>query len=318
MKFEETLENFRDEVNNDIAAILAEDENAFESFLFEGMRYSLENGGKRLRPIMLKSAYRAFGGDEKFEIFAVRYFAVAMECIHSYSLVHDDLPEMDNDMYRRGKLTTHARFGQAAAVLAGDALLNYAFELCSRMICKTGLEYGDNKKMLSAAKAMNILAGKAGAGGMIGGQSVDVKLTGEKLDDRQLDYINKNKTSALISAALMCGAALAGADEETLSILEKTGESVGEAFQIRDDILDEISTEEVLGKPIHSDAENNKTTYVTIHGLEKAQEKVKEDMDTAFANLSCLFGRYGKENDKAKENREFLLELFKSLVEREK
>ncbi len=316
MEFKATLEKIKAEVNEEIKTALDKAAPFYEKNLFQSMSYSLENGGKRLRPIMLLTGYRAFGGDET-EIGPVKSFALALECIHSYSLVHDDLPEMDNDMYRRGKLTTHAKFGQAAAVLAGDGLLNYAFELCAKTI-RGIAERGNAEKILRAAKAFDILSEKAGAGGMIGGQSLDVLLTGKDLNDDDLNYINKNKTSALICAALMCGAALSGLDDDGLATLEKVGEYVGEAFQIRDDYLDVTSTEEVLGKPINSDADNKKTTYVTLHGLSEAQQKVVEDMAAAESMLIKLLGQKGGKSETAAENAEFLMELLKSLVEREK
>ena len=240
--------------------------------LFESMAYSVTNGGKRMRPVILRESFRVNNGSDEDEKEYVRPFMAALEFIHSYSLVHDDLPEMDNDMYRRGMLTTHAKFGHAAAVLAGDGLLNLAFETAGRAL-ENAEKNGNTEMMKRGIWAFSVLAGKAGAFGMVGGQSVDVALTGHGMDEETLKYIYENKTSALLEAAFMIGGILAGADSERVAVLEKIGSNCGLAFQITDDILDEISTEEVLGKPIHSDAENNKTTYVTIHGLEKSKEK---------------------------------------------
>ena len=237
-----------------------------------------------------------FGGDGE----VVKPFMAAMEMIHTYSLVHDDLPAMDNDEYRRGKLTTHAKFGHAMGVLAGDALLNYAFETAVSAFYYEG-------EPMRTAKALQILAKKAGIYGMIGGQVVDVELTGQKIDRERLDFIYALKTGALLEASMMVGAVLAGASDEEVKTAEQVASDVGLAFQIRDDILDVTSTLETLGKPIHSDDKNEKTTYVTLKGVEQASKDVEEISGRALQSLASL-----------PYKNEFLTELIRSLVYREK
>lgn len=245
------------------------------------MDYSVNAGGKRLRPILILETYRLFGG-ENTEF--IEPFLAAMEMIHTYSLVHDDLPAMDNDMYRRGKKTTHAVYGEAMGILAGDALLNYAYETAASAGTKiincvedgTLSESEGFKQLKRTSQALMILATKAGIYGMVGGQSVDVEFTEKPLTKEQLDFIYELKTSALIEASMLIGAVLAGALKEEQAVIEKTGRYVGIAFQIQDDILDVTSTTEVLGKPVLSDEKNNKTTYVTLEGLEEAKQFVKE------------------------------------------
>lgn len=264
--------------------------------VIEAMNYSVKAGGKRLRPILIKETALLFGysgGD-------VEPFMSAMEMIHTYSLVHDDLPAMDNDDIRRGIPTTHKKFGHAMGILAGDGLLNYAFEVCAHAIEKA--EHTDR-----AVKAFKILSKKAGIYGMIGGQTVDVLLTGKPVDTDTLDFIYRLKTGALIEAAMMTGAVLAGASEKETEDIRKTALAVGMAFQIQDDILDVESTTEELGKPVLSDEKNEKTTYVTLFGLDNAKEKVKEYTNQALE----LFDGLGRDND-------FLRELLIELVSRKK
>lgn len=264
--------------------------------VIEAMNYSVKAGGKRLRPILIKETALLFGysgGD-------VEPFMSAMEMIHTYSLVHDDLPAMDNDDIRRGIPTTHKKFGHAMGILAGDGLLNYAFEVCANAIEKA--EHTDR-----AVKAFKILSKKAGIYGMIGGQTVDVLLTGKPVDTDTLDFIYRLKTGALIEAAMMTGAVLAGASEKETEDIRKTALAVGMAFQIQDDILDVESTTEELGKPVLSDEKNEKTTYVTLFGLDNAKEKVKEYTNQALE----LFDGLGRDND-------FLRDLLIELVSRKK
>ena len=229
-----------------------------QRLIMEAMEYSLLAGGKRLRPMLMWETYRLFGGKGS----VVEPFMAAMEMIHTYSLVHDDLPAMDNDEYRRGRKTTHVVYGEDMGILAGDALLNYAFETASQAF---DLEDTD---FLRVGKAMQILAKKAGIYGMIGGQVVDVKAAGEAISGEKLLFIYELKTGALIESAMMIGAVLAGADEAQTASVERIAKKVGLAFQIQDDILDVTGSQEVLGKPIHSDEKNEKTTYVTWKGLE--------------------------------------------------
>lgn len=270
-----------------------------QRMVMKAMNYSVLAGGKRLRPLIMYETYRMFGGASD----TVYRFMAAMEMIHTYSLVHDDLPAMDNDEYRRGKLTTHAKYGHALGVLAGDGLLNLAFETAlGAFDNETDVE--DQKRV---AKALGILGKKAGIYGMIGGQVVDVLSTGQKIDEETLSFIYELKTSALLEASMMIGAVLAGAADEEIKIVEQAASDVGRAFQIRDDILDVTSTLETLGKPIHSDDRNEKTTYVTLKGLEQASKEVEEISGRALAHMESLPYKNA-----------FLTELIKSLVYREK
>ena len=211
--------------------------------IFEAMNYSVRAGGKRLRPILMEETYHMFGGSSA----VIEPFMAAIEMIHTYSLVHDDLPAMDNDEYRRGRKTTHVVYGEDMGILTGDALLNYAFETAA-----SAFEMAPEKSLL-IGKAIRILGQKAGIYGMIGGQVVDVKSSGKKIDGEKLEFIYRLKTGALIEASMMIGAVLAGADDESVQVVEEIAAKVGMAFQIQDDILDVISTTEVLGKPVHSD-----------------------------------------------------------------
>jgi len=263
----------------------------------DAMEYSVMAGGKRLRPMLMQETYKLFGG--KGEL--VEPFMAAMEMIHTYSLVHDDLPAMDDDDYRRGRKTTHVVYGEAMGILAGDALLNFAFETAA----KTFTMFPD--KSLEIGKALQVLAGKAGIYGMIGGQVVDVESAGNSISKDVLDFIYELKTSALIESSMMIGAILAGADEAAVQAIEKIAKNVGIAFQIQDDILDVTSTIEELGKPIHSDEKNEKTTYVTLVGLEKAKEYVENISMEAIE----LLGTFTTEDS-------FLEELLKALIHRKK
>lgn len=276
------------------------EETGYQRAVFEAVNYSLLAGGKRLRPMFLYEAYRMFGGtDEK----AVRPFMMALEMIHTYSLVHDDLPAMDNDEYRRGKLTTHKKFGEAMGILSGDALLNGAFETAF-------LAFDSETEAAQIGRALKILGHKAGMYGMVGGQVVDVEKDGCFMDEDMLYFVHKNKTSALIEAALMTGAVLAGADEKQAAVMEQCGTDIGLAFQIQDDILDVIGDQEKLGKPVHSDEKNEKTTAVSVYGIDVCRQKVKDYTDRGIEALEAL-------DIPGKEHQEFLVELMKSLVGRE-
>ena len=264
--------------------------------IFDAMEYSCMAGGKRLRPIIMQETFRICGGNGDI----IEAFMAAMEMIHTYSLVHDDLPCMDNDEYRRGKKTTWSVYGYDFGVLCGDALINQAFETVSGVF----LQPCDP---LRVGRAINILAKKAGVYGMLGGQVVDVWLTDKPMSPEQLDFIYRLKTGALIEASMMIGAVLAGADESTIALAEGIAAKVGMAFQIRDDILDLTSTTEVLGKPVLSDEKNNKSTYVRLYGFEKAQRDVEQLMREAEKMLEELPGDTG-----------FLHYIFQLLVKREK
>ena len=294
--------NFREELKSKTAAVekivesYLPEESGTQHEIMEAMNYSVTAGGKRLRPLLMHETYRMFGGTGR----VIQPLMAAIEMVHTYSLVHDDLPAMDNDQYRRGKLTTHAKYGHAMGVLAGDGLLNYAFETAM-----TAFDCGEDVERV--AKALKILGRKAGIYGMIGGQVVDVQSTGKAVDQETLDFIYELKTGALLEASMMVGAVLAGATEEEVAVIEQIASDVGLAFQIRDDILDETSTLETLGKPIHSDERNEKTTYVTLKGLEQATKDVEEISARGLKRLAEL----------PYEN-EFLTELIKALVYREK
>lgn len=269
----------------------------FQKEIMSAMEYSVMAGGKRVRPMLMLETYRLFGGEEK----VIEPFMAAMEMIHTYSLVHDDLPAMDNDEYRRGRKTTHIVYGHAMGVLAGDALLNYAFETATE-----AFDY-ENVDMKRVAKALQVLAKKAGIYGMVGGQVVDVAMSGQPLDRERLDFIYRLKTGALIEASMMIGAILAGADKEQVDKIQKAAADIGLAFQIQDDILDVTSTTEVLGKPVFSDVKNHKTTYVTFEGLEQSKCQVSELSGRALTGIMEIPGE-----------KEFLCELVKALIHREK
>ena len=294
MSFKEELQKKTAEIEEILKEYLPE-ETGLQKTVLEAVNYSVLAGGKRLRPMLMQETFRMFGGEGEL----VKPFMAAMEMIHTYSLVHDDLPAMDNDEYRRGKKTTHAVYGEAMGILAGDALLNLAFETASEAF---QMEISPR-----TARACQILSRKAGIYGMIGGQVVDVESEGQPLSREKLDFIYRLKTSALIEASMMIGAVLAGATDEELAAVESVASDVGLAFQIQDDILDVTSTLEVLGKPIHSDDKNNKTTYVTLEGLDKARKDVEEISQRALTTLRSL--KY--------ENR-FLEELIQMLITREK
>ena len=275
------------------------DDLTYQKTIEEAMRYSVDSNAKRLRPIILKECYTLFSGKETSE--TVEAFMAALEFIHTSSLIHDDLPAMDDDEYRRGRKTTHIVYGEAMAILAGDGLLNYAYEVAARALSNTDID------IHRIAKAMEILATNTGVVGMIGGQVVDVEMEGKELDEDTILFIHKYKTAALLKSSTKIGAVLGGASDEELAIMDKVAELIGIAFQIQDDILDITSTTEMLGKPVHSDEKNNKWTYVTINGLEESKKKVKALTDEAV----MLLGKLPNSN-------EFLNELLLFLVNREK
>lgn len=277
------FKTFQEERIKEIENILQEylpRQKGYQKLIMEAMAYSLLAGGKRIRPMLMQETYRLFGGESK----ALKPFMAAIEMIHTYSLVHDDLPAMDNDDYRRGRKTTHVVYGEDIGILAGDALLNYAFETAFKAFVR------EPEDSLLIGRALGVLGEKAGIYGMIGGQVIDVKETGHAVPKEILDTIYELKTSALIESAMMIGAILGGASEEEVKIVEKIAKGVGIAFQIQDDILDVTSTAEVLGKPIYSDEKNKKTTYLTMFGLEKAKEIVESKSKEAIDLLKSLPG----------------------------
>ena len=297
MNFNEELKQRVEQINALLAAKLPAEE-GMQQRVAEAMNYSVNAGGKRLRPMLLLEVYRLLGGtDEKI----TEPFMAALECIHTYSLVHDDLPAMDNDEYRRGKKTTHVVYGEAMAILAGDALLTYAFETAAKALDIEPQNPG-------IGKAIRILSAKAGIYGMVGGQTVDVESENTcDMTKEKLDFIYRLKTSALIEASMMIGAVLAGATGSEQKIVEAVASKVGLAFQIQDDILDVTSTMEVLGKPIGSDEKNHKSTYVTYEGIEKAKQDVADLSEKAIAQMETLVVK-----------NEFLTELLRYLISREK
>ena len=285
-----------------LATFLPKEEH-LQKTIFEAMNYSLLAGGKRIRPILMEEAYQMFAKANGVSNNAIYAFMSAMEMIHTYSLVHDDLPAMDNDEYRRGKKTTHAVYGETMGILAGDALLNYAFETAAEA-------FSDENVNPSYLKAYQVLAKKAGAYGMIGGQVVDIEtegMTADQVTIERLEYIHLLKTAALLESSLMIGAILGGASPEQVDVMEQIGRKVGVAFQIQDDVLDVTSSMEVLGKPIGSDEKNNKVTYVTLVGLEGAKAAVEKLSNEALALV-----------EKLPVQSEFLKETILYLIHREK
>ena len=296
MNFKEELERRIREIENIIQAYLPR-EKGFQKTVIEAMNYSILAGGKRLRPLFMKETYDMMGGGGK----EIEPFLAAMEMVHTYSLIHDDLLAMDNDEYRRGRKTTHVMYGEAMAILAGDGLLNLAFETAAK-----AFQMGDDPARVG--RALALFAGKAGIYGMIGGQTADIEAE-EKggITEELLLFIHENKTAALIQSAMMTGAILAGASDRDVDRLEKIGYNIGVAFQIQDDILDVTGKTEILGKPVGSDEKNNKITYVTIKGLKQAQADQRALSEEAIA----LLGSFGRRNL-------FLEKLVEDLVTRNK
>ena len=295
MNFNEMLETRTREVEAVVERYLPAAD-GYQKTVFDAMNYSVRAGGKRLRPMLMEETYRLFGGSGT----VVEPFMAAIEMIHTSSLIHDDLPCMDNDELRRGLPTTWVKYGYDMAVLAGDSLLIYAVETAAKAFALT-------EDAAVVGRCIGILAQKTGIYGMIGGQTVDVELTNKPVPHEKLDFIYHLKTGALLESSMMIGALLAGADEEETRLVEQMAAAIGLAFQIQDDILDVTSSMEVLGKPVLSDEKNNKTTYVTLEGLEKAKQDVASISDDAVRILHELPG----------EN-EFLEALIHMLVSREK
>lgn len=283
-------------------------ETGLQRTVLEAMNYSVLAGGKRLRPMLMQEVYRMLGGKGR----EIEPLMAAIEMIHTYSLVHDDLPAMDNDEYRRGRRTTHAVYGEAMGILAGDGLLNLAWETAMKAFSLCIQEEqipGEKADLLQrTARAVALLARKAGVYGMIGGQTADIEAEEqEQVSMEQLLFIHENKTAALIQAAMMVGAIMAGADEEQIRQMERCAYDIGIAFQIQDDILDVTGTMEELGKPIGSDEKNHKQTYVTLKGLEASAEEVEQMSREAMDILDSMEG-----------DSSFLQALTASLIHRRK
>ena len=297
--FKQELKTRTAEIEQLIGTYLPE-ETGHQKTILEAMNYSMTAGGKRLRPMLMQEMCRLFTG---CLLESVIPFMAAVEMIHTSSLVHDDLPCMDDDTMRRGKPSTWAEFGEDIGVLTGDALMMYAFETAASAF-ETSI---DPDELSRIGRAMGILARKTGVYGMIGGQTVDVELAGGPIPKDKLDFIYRLKTGALIEASMLIGAVLGGAAEEDCKIVESLALKIGMAFQIQDDILDVTSSQEVLGKPVLSDEKNNKTTYVSLEGIEKAKRDVEKLSETAVDILYSLPG-----------SNDFLEDLIKVLVSREK
>lgn len=297
MSFKEEMQKKTAETENVILKFLPE-EKGYQKTVLEAINYSVRAGGKRLRPLLMQESFRLFGGNGE----SIKPFMAAMEMIHTYSLVHDDLPAMDDDEYRRGRKTTHVVFGEAMGILAGDGLLNLAFETAAE-----AFSYGED--MERAGKALKILAEKAGINGMLGGQVADIEGITDISDKDKLLFIYEKKTSALIEASLMIGAVLAGASDEAVASMEQIGKNIGVAFQIQDDILDITGTSEILGKPVGSDEKNEKITYVSVYGMKQAKNDVERISLSAMKKLEEL---------ETENNKEFLSELIQYLIVREK
>ncbi len=252
-------------------ALFVHNKNNFEN-LYSAMQYSFLGGGKRLRPFILNEFYKLFGGEDE----SAMYFCAALEMIHVYSLIHDDLPSMDNDDFRRGKPSCHKAFGEDIALLSGDGLLTYAFETAANT---------KNIPQDRVIKAITYLANAAGKDGMIGGQVIDLESEDKPRDLNLVLEMYKNKTGKLLAAAASIGTILAGGSEEDIALAEDFAFNLGIAFQIQDDILDIIGDSKILGKPVGSDSKNEKSTYVSIVGLEKAKQDVKSYTDKAVSSI---------------------------------
>ena len=296
MDFKEKLKEYADIVNNELEKYIDEKE-CPEYILNESMKYSLMAGGKRLRPVLVMASYSLF----KENIENSYKYAAAMEMVHTFSLIHDDLPGIDNDDYRRGKLTNHKKYNEATAILAGDSLLNKAYNILIEDISETANE--EERQMKT--KALYELS--YGIDRMIAGEYVDTEYEGKQISSEYLEYMHENKTGALIKASVRIGAILAGATEKDIEKLSVYAEKIGLAFQIKDDILSEIGNQEELGKPVGNDRERGKCTYVTKYGLQKAQEM----LDNITVDAIEIIKDYSKNSD-------FFIELAKYINTRNK
>jgi len=308
MSFDKILNQKTEEVNR-ILELYIPKSSEESNTIAEAMAYSIKAGGKRLRPMMLLEVCRLFSPNER-ALQTAACFATALEMIHTYSLVHDDLPAMDNDQYRRGMLTTHAKYGEAFGILTGDALLNEAFYLCSKDAEALTEEVSCEDELLSLLKAsvksQRILAEFAGKDGMIRGQELDLAYEGKQMASEQLMLMYELKTSRLLEAAFSIGAILGNATEQQQEYAYRAASALGRAFQLRDDILDLVGDEQKLGKPVKSDLKNEKSTYVALEGFEKTEQKVVSLTEEALACLEQLPG-----------DKTFMKELMLYLIQRE-
>lgn len=293
--------DFKTDFKNKIIQIESELKRYFEyntdipNQIIDAMKYSVDAGGKRIRPVLMLASCQMFGG----AISDVVPFACALECIHTYSLIHDDLPAMDNSDLRRGKPTNHKVFGEAMAILAGDGLLNLAFEIVLKG------EFSESVSDRNIIKATSYLSSCSGISGMIGGQVIDIESENKLIDKKTLRTLQEKKTGALIRAAVACGAIIAGADDEDIALLEEYALNLGLAFQIKDDILDVEGDSTILGKPVGGDEELNKNTYVSLYGIDEAKNLLDNHSNLAKKSLE----KYGKKA-------EFLLEMADYLLQR--
>lgn len=295
MEFQQELKKKIQLVDEYLDGYLTEKDN-YQRNIYEVMRYSVFAGGKRLRPVITLASCEIVGGN----VVDAIPFGCAIEMIHTYSLIHDDLPAMDNDDYRRGKPTSHKMFGEAMAILAGDGLLNKAFEIVAEESLKNSMD------LSKAMRAIAVIANASGTEGMIGGQVIDLEAENKQIDEQHLRYMHLHKTGALIIACTKAGAILGGGNEKEIEALEVYGRNLGLAFQIKDDILDVEGNQDKLGKPVGSDANNGKSTFVSLMGLEKSKEQVNALTEEAIQHLH-IFG----------EKRWFLEELANYLIHRE-
>jgi len=295
------IKEFRESIDEKLISYLPEIRSRHHEQVVEAMKYSFTIGGKRIRPMLMYGAFLLVGGRSQ-DYACLEVLMTSMEMIHTYSLIHDDLPAMDNDDLRRGKATCHKVYGEANAILAGDGLLNYAYEIVVNEIVKID----DAKKSKNMIKSLSVLTKHAGIYGMIGGQAADIKFENQEMTNKsELDYIHHNKTGALIRAALMIGGIMGQANEKEVNLLKKIGDNIGLAFQVQDDLLDLLSTEEVLGKPIGSDKKNNKKTYLSFVGMDQSQKDIKALLKEA---KELVLGFKG--------NSELLIELIEFLENR--
>ena len=302
MNFDQELQQKVREME-DILVTYSPKEEGYQKRIMEAMNYSLMAGGKRLRPVLMEQTFLLFGGSERA---VLEPFMAALEMIHTYSLVHDDLPAMDNDEYRRGRKTTHVVYGEAMGILAGDGLLNYAFETAAKAFDAAEKSFDNTLEVYQRiAKSLQVLAKKAGIYGMIGGQVIDIEQCEGEPSRNRLDHMYRLKTGALIEASMMIGAILAGATKREIEEIEQIAGDIGLAFQIKDDILDVTSTPEILGKPVHSDEKNEKTTYVTLMDIHSAEAEV--------LNIS---NRAMEAYDNLPYQNEFLKSLISKLINR--
>ncbi len=293
MDFKVELKKYQEQINEELSKYLKEEDSP-ERILNDSIKYSLMAGGKRLRPILMLKTYQLFNDN----IENCMPFAVAIEMIHNFSLIHDDLPGIDNDDFRHGKLTNHKKFNEATAILAGDSLLNQAYIVISKSLLQ-------NEQIERKIKALSELSHSVDC--MLIGEYVDTEYEGKQISHEYLDYIHNNKTGALLKACCRIGAILAGADEEDIKNVTEYANHIGLAFQIKDDILSEIGDEKILGKPVGNDREKGKCTYVTKYGLEESQKRLSELTQEAIKKIE----RYG-------EKGEFLKELALYIMERNK